>query len=97
MVVDGENLVKNPINDIGRGETFQTIPRFYKQKHFTYPEDKKGFPCFLLGENVKCMEIKEGSTRHSTNNLLERYQPVMNSFAKETGIHLRYHNEVRQH
>ena len=101
MVVDGDNLVKNPINEIGRVETFLTISRFFEDKHFIYPEDKSGFPCFLLGDNVKCMEKDKGRkhpplNQESVDFLLERYQPMMDSFAKETGIHLHYHNEVRQ-
>ena len=93
MIVDGERLVQDPIKEIREVETFLRIPRFFKESHFFYPKENKGFPCFVLGKEGKCMGRDKGRDhpplkKKTLEFLLEKLQPMVDNFKEQTGIYL---------
>merc|ERR1712156_965970 len=44
-VIDGENMIKDPLTEIRKVETFLEIAPFFSEEHFYFPEGSK-FPCF---------------------------------------------------
>ena len=92
MVVDGEQLVKDPIAELRKVEQFLGIQTFFTNSLIFYPEQNKGFPCFLLNGEGKCMEKDKGRKHpplktETFDFLFNMFQPMMETFQQQTGIY----------
>ena len=93
MVVNGDKIVTDPLQEIRRVESFLELPEFYHPDHFFYPEDGR-FPCFNFGEHNLCMDPKHKGRehpqlKHETLQFLQlHFQPMVETFFIESGISL---------
>ena len=93
LVVNGDRLVTDPLQEIRRVETFLELPQFFSESHFVFPEGAK-FPCFKFGEHNLCMDPKHKGRDHPTlkretlNYLKRHFQPMVDNFFIESGISL---------
>ena len=60
FVVNGEMIVQNPLDEIKRVETFLGLPPFFREQHFTYPEEKGKYSCIKVGLRTNCMKSDKG-------------------------------------
>ena len=93
LVVNGDKLVTDPLQEIRRVESFLGLPAFYSQSHFVFPVGGR-FPCFKFGEHDLCMDPKHKGREHPTlesetlNYLKSHFQPMVDNFFIESGISL---------
>ena len=90
LVVDGDKLVENPLEEIQRAESFSELPQFYGSSQFDV-EYKNGFPCFMLGNAGKCMGKDKGREHpllkdETLKYLNENFQPMIEIFKERTGV-----------
>ena len=93
LVVNGDMMVTDPLQEIRRVESFLGLDPFFSQYHFVFPEGGR-FPCFRFGEHNLCMDPKHKGREHPTlkretvNYLQRHFQPMVDNFFIETGISL---------
>ena len=58
-VIDGDNFVKNPVEELQNIETFLGLQPFITEKHFVYSTDKR-FYCLKENDDVNCMPDRKG-------------------------------------
>ena len=93
LVVNGDKIVTDPLEEIQRVESFLGLPQFFQQSHFFYPEDGR-FPCFKFGEHNLCMDPKHKGRDHPTLKpetlefLQQHFQRMVDNFFIETGTSL---------
>ena len=93
MVVNGDKIVTEPLQEIRRVESFLGLPKLYHSDHFFYPKDG-GFPCFNFGKYSHCMDPKHKGRKHpqlkhETLQFLEQhFQPMVDAFFLQSGISL---------
>ena len=91
LVVNGDKIVTDPLQEIRRLETFLGLPPFFRQSHFVFHEEGR-FPCFKFGEHNLCMDPKHKGREHPTlkretlNHLQKHFQPMVDKFFNETDI-----------
>ena len=91
FVVNGDNLIKHPAQEIKKVEEFLGLSDFYTKEHFFFHLDNLGeFPCFRLPE-LRCMGSDKGLThpklkRKTVKHLKKILQPMMDEFRQETGV-----------
>ena len=94
FVVNGENLVIRPFKEIRKVETFLGLRHFFRSRHFIYPKENNGLPCFMLGEVGKCMGNDKGRKHPELKKktfkfLNNKYQPMVKTLQEKTGISLK--------
>ena len=102
LIVNGETLIEDPLQEIKNVEKFLRIPSFFSKDHFVYPEEKAGFPCFKLGDEAEadCMGKGKGRTHppldeETKDFLRKRFRPMLDVFKKQTGIVLELENKLK--
>jgi len=94
FVVDGDNLVGQPLEEIRRVEQFLDIPKFYSEKNFVFPNSGSRFPCFVTEKDeMFCMGKEKGREhpllKEETVLLLKNYfKPMIDEFYTLTGTRL---------
>ena len=90
-VVDGENLIENPYEEIKKVGEFLGTRDFYTPDHFRRGENS--FPCFRLGHgtNHKCMEKDKGREHPVLGSglrmrLVNYFRPLMQAFKHMAGV-----------
>ena len=91
LIVNGDTMIRDPLNEIKMVESFLNLPSFFTEEHFVYPEKKEGFPCFKLGDNARCMPKGKGREHpplagETVTFLKELFQPMLNIFKNQSGI-----------
>ena len=92
-IVDGENLIKRPFEEIVPVENFLQLKQFYRKEHFYV--GPKGFPCFSVQGSTRCMENDKGRkhpkiTKLFSNKLHDVFGPNMRQFANMSGVHFKW-------
>ena len=83
LILNGEELVKYPYNEVKKLETFLNLKPLIKEEHFVYKEDR-GFYCIkkpLNSENVQCLTEDKGRKHPNISlELIEKlnkfYEPL---------------------
>ena len=91
LVVNGELLVTNPLEEVRRVESFLGLPPFFRDQHFVYKEKWGRFPCFKLERKLRCMGSDKGRKHpqlqeKTISHLRRHFRPKMEAFEEETGV-----------
>jgi len=88
LVLDGDNFVSSPYEELQKVETFLQIKPFYRRSQFVYNEIK-GFYCWKTNnrQEPKCLGDKKGRTHPSVSeNVIQKlkqyYEPSNEQFYK---------------
>lgn len=93
LVVDGDNLIKEPAAEMERVERYLNISPYFNKKQFVI--GPKGFPCFNM-RKVSCMQENKGrhhpKIKKTTEYYLQEYfSPIMEKFQNMTGVNIMIH------
>jgi Leucine-rich repeat (LRR) protein len=88
--VNGEELIKNPFNEIKKVEEFLNLKPVIQEKHFIY-NLRKGFPCIMKPLDsgiIRCLNEKKGRKHpfvpdNVLNKLNEFYKPYSEALFKK--------------
>ena len=89
-IVDGDNFVKNPVQELQDVERFLGLAPFITKDHFVYNESK-GFYCLKMeNDDTQCMSSKKGRPHPQMSNktrtrLQEYFKPLNENFFKAIG------------
>ena len=95
MVVDGDNIVTEPLQEIRKVEEYLGLAPYFKDSHFFYPKDGR-FPCFKSEGHNLCMDPNHKGREHPTlkretlDFLQQHFQPMVDTFFQQTGYS--FHN-----
>ena len=92
-VVDGENLIKRPFEEIIRVESFLQLNQFYKKEHFYV--GPKGFPCFSVQGSTRCMFNDKGRKHPSITEAFSKklhglFGPNMRLFEEISSVNFEW-------
>lgn len=92
LVVDGDELIKNPLNELLKVESYLNVKSYFSNDKFYY-DDKKGFYCWTTGNgsSTKCLGSAKGRNHldlsEDTNQKLKSYfKPHMLEFCKMANL-----------
>ena len=91
LIVNGDMIVQNPLEEIKKVETFIGLPSFFAEDHFVYPKEKGIFPCFKLGKKTNCMKGDKGRehpplSQETLSYLKNYFQTRMDKFEQLTRV-----------
>lgn len=93
LFVNGEALIKSPVNEMHKMETFLNLKHVIKQEHFVF-DHRKGFPCIykpLDSQTVKCLNEQSKGRKHPAvdkdilDDLHSLYKPYNERFFTKIG------------
>ena len=92
MLLDGDRFTMEPVQILNEIEDFLGVNRFFTDSLFDF-SGKKGYPCFKLNNNSKCMSNEQGRDHppigsESLEYLRKYYQPILDDFEDKTGMKL---------
>ena len=93
FVVNGDELIKHPAEEIKKVEQFLGLRDFYTKDNFFFHADNGGkFPCFTVPE-LRCMGRDKGlhhpKLRKKTMSYMRKILlPLMEEFKQETGVEM---------
>ena len=89
-IVDGDNFVKNPVQELQKVERFLGLKPFITEDHFVYSARKR-FYCLKENNNAKCMPPKKGRPHPQMSNetrsrLQEYFKPLNENLFMTIGM-----------
>ena len=92
LLIDGDMFTTEPVKTLNEVEDFLGVKRFFSDSLFDF-SGKKGFPCFKLNNDSKCMSSEQGRDHppigsESLSYLRKYYRPILNNFEGQTGMEL---------
>lgn len=92
MLLNGDRFTMEPVKILNEIEDFLGVERFFSDSLFDF-SGKKGYPCFKLNNNSKCMSDEQGRDHpligsESASYLRRYYRPILDNFEEKSGMKL---------